>query len=420
MIKILKKVEETKNDEEKALREKVTSILDKVRREGDAALLELTLLYDGIKLETIKVDRKAIEEAYRIVSPETIKALGFAAEQIESFAKQQLSCLKPLEFEGIPGVKVGHRLIPVASCGAYIPAGRYPLPSTALMSIIPAKIAGVKRVVACSPPSRDYSSIYPAVLVAMDIAGADEIYCMGGAQAIAAYTYGVESIGKVDMIVGPGNRFVTEAKRLVSGQVGIDILAGPSEVLIIADETANAQFIASDLLAQSEHDPSARGILVTTSTPLAKEVQEAIKAQLKDLKTAGAAAQAWEMNGQIILVDSLEEAVQVSDNIAPEHLELQTSRDEELASQLHNYGSLFMGVYAPVSFGDYLSGTNHILPTMGCGRFSNGVWVGTFIKVASFQKLTKEGAAALAGYCSHLAGVEGLEAHRRAAVIRTE
>lgn len=400
------------------IQEVVAAILEQVKSEGDRALLELTERYDGVRLTSLKVPREETEKAYQQVPHETVENLKFAAEQIRFFALQQLSCLKPLECQNIPGVTLGHRLIPVPSCGAYVPAGRYPLPSTALMSIIPAKVAGVRRVSACSPPTRAYSGIHPVVLVAMDIAGADEVYCMGGAQAIAAYAYGTASVSPVDMIVGPGNRFVTEAKRQVSGQVGIDMLAGPSEVLIIADDSASPRYVAVDLLAKCEHDPASVAILVTTSRGLAEKVEDMIREELQTLGTAELAAKTWEENGQIILVDSLEEAAEVSDRIAPEHLQLQTCNNEMLVSSLHNYGSLFIGDYAPVAFGDYVSGTNHTLPTMGCARFTNGVWVGTFLKVASYQRVTREGAAALAGPCSHLAGVEGLLAHQRAAKLR--
>lgn len=397
----------------------VASILEQVKIEGDQALIELTKQYDRVELSVLKVPRKAFQKAYELVSGETIKSLEFAAEQIKYFAEHQLACLQPLErCEHIPGVTLGHRLVPIKTCGAYIPAGRYPLPSTALMSIIPAKVAGVDKIIACSPPSKEFGTIHPAVLVAMDIAGVDEAYCMGGAQAIGAFTYGTESVPKVDIIVGPGNKYVTEAKRLVSGSVGIDMLAGPSEVLIIADESVPAQFVAVDLLAKCEHDPNSIAIFVTTSRKLAEEVQKSIKEELKTLGTAELAARTWADNGKIIIVDSMDEAVKISDELAPEHLQIMTENDDEIAGQLCNFGSLFIGKTAPVAFGDYVSGTNHTLPTLSCARFTNGVWVGTFIKVSSVQKVSMEGASRLAGVCSHLAGVEGLLAHQRSAELR--
>ncbi|HOV79287.1 MAG TPA: histidinol dehydrogenase [Bacillota bacterium] len=415
---VLKKAAGQSGESLESIKKTVAGIIEKVRLEGDRAVIGLTRQYDGVQVNDLKVPAEAVAEAYRRVDGETLAALKLAAGHIRRFAEQQLECLKPLECEIMPGVVLGHRLIPVSTCGAYVPGGRYPLPSTALMSIIPARVAGVKKVVACSPPSRALSGIHPAVLAAMDLAGADEIFCMGGAQAVAAYTYGTGTVPRVDMIVGPGNVFVTEAKRQVSGEVGIDILAGPSEVLIIADGHASPALVACDLLAQCEHDADARGILVTTSRRLAESVLSAVKEEGRSLATGEAALKAWEENGQVILVDSLEEAASVANDFAPEHLELHTGDNDRLAEMLVNYGSLFIGGNAPVAFGDYVSGTNHILPTMGCSRFASGVWAGTFIKVASYQKLTGEGAAALAGACAHLAGVEGLFAHQRSASLR--
>ncbi|MQL52282.1 histidinol dehydrogenase [Desulfofundulus thermobenzoicus] len=398
--------------------EVVASILDHVKQEGDRALFDLTRRYDGVELTGLRVQREEIDRAYGLVERETIKHLQFAAAQIRNFALHQLNCLQDMQINPMPGVVLGHRLVPVSSCGAYVPAGRYPLPSSALMSIIPAKVAGVKRIAACSPPNKEYGGIHPAVLVAMDMAGADEIYCMGGAQAIGAFAYGTGTVPRVDLIVGPGNRYVTEAKKQLTGMVGIDLLAGPSEVLIIADETATPRYVAVDLLAKCEHDPASIAILVTTSRALAEAVQDYIAAELENLETAPLARKTWAENGQIILAKTLEEAVEIANSIAPEHLQLQTKCNEDLVEKLHNYGSLFIGHYAPVAFGDYVSGPNHILPTMGCARFAGGVWVGTFIKVLSYQKVNKEGAAALANTCSYLAGLEGLAAHRRSADIR--
>jgi histidinol dehydrogenase/sulfopropanediol 3-dehydrogenase len=252
----------------------------------------------------------------------------------------------------------------------------------------------------------------------MDMAGVDEAYSMGGAQAIAAYAYGTGSVPRVDIVVGPGNKFVAEAKRQVVGAVGIDMLAGPSETLIIADDTASARLVAVDLLSQCEHDPDANAILVTTSRVLSERVEESIREELETLGTAVLAGQTWENNGQIILAGSLHEAIEISDRFAPEHLQLMTACDDELVAGLHNYGSLFIGRYDPVAFGDYVSGPNHTLPTLTTARFSNGIWVGTFIKISTFERVTPEGAANLAPYCSHLAGVEGLLAHQRSADLR--
>ncbi len=404
--------------EKSSVEQVVREIVQQVRSRGDAALRDYTEKYDGLRLDAVKIPAEEIRKAYSMVSPEIVQDLKFAAGRIRKFAEHQRSCLKDLSCEISPGVTLGHRLIPVESCGCYVPAGRYPLPSSALMSIIPAKVAGVKRVAACSPASRTDGGIYPVVLVAMDIAGVDEVYCMGGAQAIAAYAYGTDSVPSVDIIAGPGNRYVTEAKRQVSGDVGIDMLAGPSEVVIIADDSANPLWVAVDSLARCEHDPNSWTILVTTSKALAEKVTAEIKKQLETLKTAELAGQSWENNSKILIADSIEEAVDITNEIAPEHLQVMTEDSRKTSESLRNFGSLFIGHHAPVAFGDYVSGPNHILPTSRCSRFSNGVFVGTFIKFSSFQEITSEGAKTLSGPCARLAGVEGLFGHQRSAELR--
>lgn len=396
----------------------VSRIIRQVQEDKDQAVQELTKEYDGVELPSLTIAPQEIQKAYELVSEQTLDSIKFAADQIRYFATKQRECLQPLQCEHLPGVELGHRLVPVQSCGAYVPAGRYPLPSSALMSIIPAKVAGVQRVAACAPPSRDYGSIHPAVLVAMDLAGADEVYCMGGAQAIAAYAYGTETVRPVDMIVGPGNKYVTEAKKQVHGIVGIDLLAGPSEVLIIADDSASVKVLAVDLLSRCEHDPNAVAVLVTTSREIAGQIMAALELELATLETAEVAARSWEDNGRVLLAEDLEEAVKIANEVGPEHLHLQTRCDDQLVAKLHNYGSLFIGQNTTVAFGDYVAGPNHILPTMNSSRFSNGVWVGTFIRVLSYQRPTKEGVAKLAAACSHLAGVEGLWGHKKAADLR--
>lgn len=416
IVKSSNKIASRNNHE---LEDSVSDIINRVKTNGDATIKSLSKQFDGVDLENIKISKKDIEKAYSLVDKETIEHLNFAASQIDYYARNQLETVKPMEINSkVEGIKLGHRLIPVNSCGAYIPGGRYPLPSSALMSVITAKVAGVKNVYACCPPAREYGNIHPAVLVALDIAGADEIYCVGGAQAIAALTYGTETVSNVNLIVGPGNKFVTEAKRQVLGHVGIDSLAGPSEVLIIADESANPVYVASDLLAQCEHDPMAKAILVTTSNWLINQVEVQIKKLAKELTTGEIAYQAWKNNGEIIFVDNMNEAINVSDEIAPEHLEIQTKDYEKVGEELSNYGSLFLGSYSPVAFGDYVSGTNHILPTMGTPKYSNGVWIGTFLKTSFFQKITKEGCQNLASSCMHLAEVEGLFAHKKSVEVR--
>lgn len=418
-MKMLKQPNHKTFERSAEVAELVRGIIENIVEKGDDELKALSKKFDGIDQETPRISPEAIKAAYDQVDPKTVECLKTAASQIRFFAEKQLSCLKELETTTqVEGVTLGHRLVPVEACGAYVPGGRYPLPSTALMLAIPAKVAGVKRVAACSPASKKYGTIHPAVLVAMDIAGVDDVYCIGGAQAVAAMTYGTKTVEKVDLIVGPGNKFVTEAKRQVLGEVGIDSLAGPSEVLIIADEKANPDFIAIDLLAQSEHDPNARATLLTTSEKLVEKVQKKLAELAEQLPTGKTAAQSWNDNGSIILVDSLDEAVQISNDMAPEHLELQTVKDEAIAKQLLHYGSLFIGEYTPVAFGDYCSGTNHTLPTLRTARYSNGLWVGTFLKTAFYQHITKEGCKNLSDTCMQLAGVEGLSAHQMSVKMR--
>lgn len=415
-MKIIKDAKKGKM-QEVDVRQKVFNILEDVRKNGDQALIEYNKKFDDYT-GNLRITADDIKRAYDSLDEQVIKDIRFAAERIRRFAEIQKDSMREVKEVVSPGVILGHRIIPVQSCATYIPGGRYPLPSSALMSIIPAKVANVPRIVACSPPDSDVGSINPATLVAMDIAGADEIYCMGGAHAIGALAYGTETIKPVDMIVGPGNIWVTEAKRQVFGTVGIDFLAGPSEVLIIADETAEPDFIASDLLAQSEHDPNARGILISLSEDLAHRVISSLEKLLADLETEEVARKSWQDNGQVIVVDSVEDAVKLTNKIAPEHLELCINNPEDVVDLLLNYGSLFIGNYAAEVFGDYVSGTNHILPTMKAARYTGGVWVGTFLKVVSFQMISKEGAKELIPAASSLAKTEGLYAHKLAADIR--
>jgi histidinol dehydrogenase/sulfopropanediol 3-dehydrogenase len=419
-ISVIKQAVKKNSGRDPELTKTVAAIIDRVKDGGEAALLELTEKFDKTALKTVRVDSDTIAKAYKEVPEETVKYLQFAASRIRAFAEKQLNCLKPLHYTSdISGVELGHRLIPVERCGCYVPAGRYPLPSSALMSITTARTAGVSHIAACSPPSA-HGGIHPAVLAAMDIAGADAVYCMGGAQAIAAYAYGAGPVLKTDLVVGPGNRYVTEAKRQTLGDVGIDSLAGPSEVLIIADETANPRFIAIDLLSQAEHDPDAKPILVSTSRDIIERAQEEVEKLLADLPTRDVAALSWADNGAVYLAGSIADAVSLANEIAPEHLELQVAPEKErdTAEKLKHYGSLFVGHYAPVAFGDFVSGTNHILPTMSTARYSNGVWVGTFIKTPFHQYVSREGFAGLAPSAIHFAETEGLPAHRDSVRLR--
>ena len=418
-MKILKNSTFKNVETEKIVKEQVSSIIEDIKINKDEALKKYNLKFDNNDRDMIRVSKEEIEEAYKEVDDEFINNIKIAAKNIEKFAKlQKESFNNDFEKEIYPGVILGQKHIPVSSCLAYVPGGGYSLFSTALMLIIPAKVAGVKRVVACSPTMKDVANINPKTLVAMDIAGADEIYATGGVQAIASFTYGTESIKPVDIIVGPGNKYVTEAKRQCYGTVGIDFVAGPSEVLIIADETANATYIAADVLAQCEHDLNARGILITTSEKFANEVMKKVEQMLEELPTKNIAKPSWENNGEVILVDNLKEAVEISNQYAPEHLEISTANNDDIIDELINYGSLFIGGYSAEVFGDYVSGTNHTLPTLKASRYTGGVWVGTFIKTCTHQVLNKDAVKSLGPVAVKLATDEGLHAHANAAKVR--
>lgn len=418
-MKIMKKSCQRTEEDRRNLTKTVEEMINYVREQKDAALKEYNLKFDGCTRETLRVSKEEIQVAYTKLTAQEIEDLKAAAANIRAFSKAQKETVRPLEnFSPAPGIFLGHRIIPVKSCCCYVPGGNYPLYSTALMLIIPAKTAGVERVAACSPVMKGTNEINPKTLVAMDIAGADEIYAVGGAQSIAAFSYGTEEIRPVDMIVGPGNRFVTEAKRQCYGQVGIDFVAGPSEVLVIADGSGTPEIVAADLLAQSEHDPNAKGILITTEESFGTAVMEAVERELAVLETAEIARKSWEVYGEVILVDSLEEAVCLANEYAPEHLELNVQNPEEVSKQLYNYGSLFIGENTAEVFGDYASGTNHTLPTLRAARYTGGVWVGTFLKTCTYQSMTPEAAAELAPLVYRMAKGEGLMGHARAAEVR--
>lgn len=397
----------------------IKNMIKDVKENGDKALLRYNIQFDGNDREIFLVSAEEIRSAYDKVDKELIEHMKEAAGNIAKFAQRQKESIQPVEdFETSPGVLLGHKILPVDSCCCYVPGGGYPLYSTALMLAIPARTAGVRRIAACSPAMKGTNSIAPVTLVAMDIAGVSEIYCLGGAHAVAAFAYGTEQIKPVDVIVGPGNRYVTEAKRQCYGQVGIDFLAGPSEVLIISEEGGNARYIAADLLAQSEHDYNAKGILVTTSLKLAEDVLKEVKLQLEELETKEIAGKSWENNGEIILVSSMDEAFYVSNEYAPEHLEIHVKDEEYAMNMLHNYGSLFIGVNAAEVFGDYISGTNHTLPTVRASRYTGGLYVGTFLKVCSNQRISKKGVDSIGRTAVELALGEGLHAHANAARVR--
>ena len=419
MMKILKKAQVRTEEDRKELSRMVQEIIDNVRANGDGALREYSRKFDQCERTSLRVSKEEIREAYMQLSPQEVADLKAAASNIQAFARAQRETVKPLEnFSPMPGIFLGHRIIPVKSCCCYVPGGNYPLYSTALMLIIPARTAGVERVTACSPVMKGTGKINPKTLAAMDIAGVDEIYAVGGAQAIAAFSYGTDEIAPVDMIVGPGNRFVTEAKRQCYGQVGIDFVAGPSEVLVIADGSGTPEIVAADLLAQSEHDVNAKGMVVTTDEAFGKAVMAAVEKELELLETADIAKKSWETYGEVVVVSDLEEAVNIVNEYAPEHLELNVKNPDALIPGLCNYGSLFIGENTAEVFGDYASGTNHTLPTLKAARYTGGVWVGTFLKTCTQQSMTPEAMRNIAPLVSRLADGEGLKGHKQAADIR--
>lgn len=388
----------------------VAEIIDAVKKNRDKSVRFYAKKFDGFNQAEFKVTKKEIKDAYKKVDKKTINAIKKAASNIRFFAKKQFSQIKSFETK-LKGTTLGQKIIPIERIGCYVPGGRYPLPSTALMCIMPAKVAGAREIIVCSP------KIKPETIVAANIAGADAIFNLGGVQAIAAMAYGTKRVPKVDKIVGPGNAYVTEAKKQVYGEVGIDFLAGPSEVLIIADNFANPEFLAADLLAQAEHDPNAQAILITTSARIAKLTQKQVNKQLAILTTREVAEKSIR-KGLIIISKSLNEAAELANLKAPEHLELQIKNTWKIIPKLRNYGSLFIGQYSAEVFGDYCTGTNHTLPTNGAARYTGGLSVKDFVKILTYQKITKKSAQNLIPIAQRLAFAEGLDAHKKAAQIR--
>ena len=417
MRKYLKMAKDRPAEDRRVLYDRVEKILKTVREEGDAALRRFSKEFDKVEIHELRVSQAEIEAAEKSLPADLKTALLDVVEHVKRFAQVQREALRDVEKEMYPGLFLGHRFLPVDSVGAYVPAGRYPTLSAAMMSIVPAKVAGVKRVIVASPPSYQ-GHIHPAILFGMHASGADEIYCIGGAQAIGAMAYGTESIQPVDMVVGPGNQYVAEAKRQIFGTVGIDLVAGPSEVMVIADETAKADWVAADLLAQCEHDPQARAALITTSGSMAELVVAEIEKQLKILKTSEVAGKAWYDNGDVILVSTLQEAADAANDWAPEHLEIHTKNPKSMIPMLRNYGSLFVGEEAAEVFADKLVGTNHILPTQRGARYTGGLGVSKFLKIITHQWCTDAAMKQVAPAIVLQSTFEGMDAHREAAAIR--
>ena len=401
------------------VRQIVEGILADIRQHGDAAVVKYAQQFDGWNDGThFRLSREDIQACYTQLSAQAIEDIQFAQHQVRHFAQIQRDAIRDVEVETLPGVTLGHKNMPVSSAGCYVPGGKYPLIASAHMSIVTAKVAGVKRVVACTPPFK--GQMHPAVVVAMDLAGADEIYSLGGVQAIGAMGLGTPTIPQVDMLVGPGNAFVAEAKRQLFGAVGIDLLAGPTETLVIADDSVDGELCATDLLGQAEHGVNSPAILLTTSPTLAEQTLKEVDRQLQTLATADIAAQAWHDYGQVIVCDTDAEMVEVANEIASEHVQVMTQDPDYFLRHLINYGALFLGAETNVSYGDKVIGTNHTLPTQKAARYTGGLWVGKFLKTCTYQRVTQPASLVVGKYCSRLCDMEGFMGHKAQADIRVQ
>jgi len=418
MIQILKHgaTEAEKIEADRKVRRTVEAILDDIGARGDAAVRDLSTKFDQWEPSSFRLTSEEIRLLIDGLPAQVIEDITFAQAQIRRFAEAQKDALRDIEVETLPGVRLGHKNIPVASVGCYVPGGRYPMVASAHMSVLTAKVAGVKRVAACTPP---LNGAPPAATVAaMAMAGADEIYLLGGIQAVAAMGLGTETIAPVDMLVGPGNAFVAEAKRQLFGRVGIDLLAGPTETLIIADDTADAEICATDLLGQAEHGPTSPAVLLTTSPRIADTIQAEIERQLAVLPTADIARVAWRDHGQIILCDTDEELLAEADRIASEHVQVMTREPRWFLDRMTNYGALFLGKETNVAYGDKVIGTNHTLPTKRAARYTGGLWVGKFLKTVTYQQVSPEATAMIGEYCSRLCAIENFSGHAAQADLR--
>ena len=399
------------------VRATVESILQDVTARGDAAIRDLSKKFDNWEPANFRLNEQEIERAIAQVSKRDLEDIKFAQAQVRNFAQKQRDTMQDLEVETMPGVVLGHRHIPVNAVGCYVPGGRYPMVASAHMSIVTARVAGVKRIIACAPPH--HGGPHPAIVAAMHFGGADEIYVLGGVQAVAAMALGTDTIRPVDMIVGPGNAYVAEAKRQLFGRIGIDLLAGPTETLIIADDSVDAEICATDLLGQAEHGPTSPAVLITNSEKLANDTIAEVERLLTILPTADAAGQAWKDFGEVIVCDSIDEMVSEADRVASEHVQVMTRDPDHFLKHMTNYGALFLGPRTNVAYGDKVIGTNHTLPTKKNARFTGGLWVGKFIKTCTYQKvLTDEASAMIGEYCSRLCVLEGFLGHAEQANIR--
>ena len=419
MIRYLKKGKDAQGraEDDAQVRATVEGILKDVQARGDDAVRALSRQYDGWDPASFTLSRSEIEAAQRKLSPRELQDIAFAQTQIRNFAQVQRDSMQDVEVETLPGVILGHRHIPVNSVGCYVPGGKYPMIASAHMSVITAKVAGVKRIVATAPPFQ--GAPHPAIVAAMHLGGADQILVLGGVQAVAAMAIGTASVQGVDMLVGPGNMFVAEAKRQLYGRVGIDLFAGPTETLVIADDSVDGELCAVDLLGQAEHGPTSPAVLLTTSEKLARATMAEVERQLKILPTAGIAAKAWEVYGEVIVCDSDAEMLAKADELASEHVQVMTRDPDYFLKHLTNYGALFLGPRTNVSFGDKVIGTNHTLPTNKNARYTGGLWVGKFLKTCTYQKVLTDQASAMVGeYCSRLCHMENFAGHGEQANIR--
>jgi len=401
----------------RAVRETVERTLADIAENGDEAVRRLSNQFDRWDREDYRLSPAEIQNCIDQLSRDDIRDIEFAQTQVRNFAQIQRDSMKDVEVETLPGVVLGHKNVPVNAAGCYVPGGKYPLLASAHMSVITAKVAGVKRVATCAPPFEGKPA--PAIVAAQALAGADEIYVLGGIQAVGALALGTASIAAVDMLVGPGNAFVAEAKRQLFGRVGIDLFAGPTETLVIADDSVDGELCATDLLGQAEHGPDSPAILLTTSEALARDTQREIERLLAVLPTAAVASVAWEKYGEIIVAESDEEMVEIADEIASEHVQVMTSDPDYFLRNMTNYGALFLGPRTNVSFGDKVIGTNHTLPTRKAARYTGGLWVGKFLKTCTYQRVITDEASAMIGeYCSRLCALEGFSGHGEQANIR--
>jgi sulfopropanediol 3-dehydrogenase len=419
MIRVLKPGRSLDAKAEDAAKVKVAveAVLADIQARGDAAVRQYSETFDKWNPATFRLSQAEIDACFAALTQRQIEDIKFAQAQVRNFALHQKAALRDVEVETMPGVVLGHRNIPIDTVGAYVPGGKYPLVASAHMAIVTAKAAGVRRIIACTPPFQGKPA--PAVIVAMVLGGVDEIYILGGIQAIGAMAYGTETIPAVDFLVGPGNAYVAEAKRQVFGRVGIDLLAGPTETLVIADESVDAEMCATDLLGQAEHGPTSPAVFLTDSEKLARETMAEVERLLGILPTAPIARQAWADFGQVIVCDTTDELVSEADRIASEHVQVMTRDPEIFLARMTNYGSLFLGPRTNVSYGDKVIGTNHTLPTLGAARYTGGLWVGKFLKTVTYQRVTTDAASALMGeYCSRLCMLEGFVGHAEQANVR--